>query len=98
MDLVLRDQAHRLLLGDRRIALVIDEDQLELGAAETRQALVAASGKLSSSGCLLLTISAAISAAAFDAWPAAAALPVSGHRMPILTVSAARAGGEIGHR
>src|SRR5262249_24365369 len=49
--------------------------------------------RLPNSGCLLLTISAATSAAAFDACPAAAALPVSGHRMPILTVPAACAGG-----
>jgi len=41
----------------------------------------------------LLTISAATSAAAFEAWPAAAALPVSGYRMPILTASAAVAAG-----
>ena len=38
-------------------------------------------------------MSAATSAAAFDACPAAAALPVSGHRMPILTVPAACADG-----
>src|ERR1043166_1725334 len=51
-----------------------------------------ASGMLASSGCALLTMSAATSSAAFDAWPAAAALPVSGNRMPIFTRSAARAG------
>src|SRR5262249_53553531 len=53
---------------------------------------VAASGKFASSGCALLTMSAATSAAALEAWPAAAALPVSGHRMPIRTLSAAAAG------
>ncbi len=38
VDLVLRDQARRQLLGQRRIALMIDEDQLELGAAQVGQA------------------------------------------------------------
>ena len=38
MHLVLRDQARGELLRDRRIALVVGEDQLELGAAEIRQA------------------------------------------------------------
>src|SRR5262245_30884182 len=53
---------------------------------------VFARGRSPSSGCALLMISTATSAAAFEAWPAAAALPVSGHRMPILTTSAAIAG------
>ena len=39
---------------------------------------VAASGRLSSSGCALLTISAARLTAALDGWPALAALPVNG--------------------
>ena len=38
MHLVLRDQARGELLRQRRVALVIGEDQLELGAAEVRQA------------------------------------------------------------
>ena len=40
-------------------------------------------------------ISAATSTAAFEACPAAAALPVSGNSTPILTVPAANACGEI---
>ena len=93
VHLVLRDQARGQLLRERGIALVVDEDQLELRAAEIGQARASlASGRLPSSGCALLTISAASSAAALDAWPAAPALPVSGHVMPTLTVSAAAAG------
>src|SRR5262252_1995916 len=38
MDGVLRDQARRQLLGERRVALMVDEGQLELGAALVRQA------------------------------------------------------------
>src|SRR5882724_757204 len=48
-----------------------------------------ASGIPPSSGCGLLTISAAISTAAFEACPAAAAFPVSGNRTPTFTASAA---------
>jgi len=43
-------------------------------------------------GIAELTISAATSQAAFEACPAAAALPVSGNRTPTFTGSAARAG------
>src|SRR4029453_15149474 len=53
---------------------------------------VLARGRSPRSGCALLMISTATSAAALEAWPAAAALPVSGHRMPILTTSAAITG------
>ena len=38
VHLVLRDQARGQLLRERRVALMIDEDQLELGAAQIRQA------------------------------------------------------------
>src|SRR5437763_12441129 len=49
-----------------------------------------ASGMFANSGCALLTMSAAISTAALDACPAAAALPVSGNSTPTFTGSAAR--------
>src|SRR5262245_10557173 len=58
---------------------------------------VLARGSSPSSGCALLMISTATSAAALEAWPAAAALPVSGHRMPILTTSAAITGAAAEH-
>ena len=92
VDLVLGDQAQSPAAapatgcpGDRR-------NQLELGAAQIGQAFGRGERQLPSSGCLLLMMSAATSAAAFEAWPAAAAFPVSGHRMPILTFSAGHAG------
>ena len=78
------------LLGDRRVALVVGRDELDLGAAEAGQpAGVRRAECWRARDAALLTISAASCTAASAERPALAALPDNGKITPILTSAAA---------
>src|SRR5262249_30094231 len=83
LDLLLRNETLGFALAHLRLALMVDDDEDDLGAAEAWQALflASASGRSAPS----LTISAAVLIAATASMPICAVGPDSGSRTPILT-------------
>ena len=89
VDFVLRDQSRCELLGERRVALMIDEDKLELGSAHVWQAGGLGERQVAELRVRVVDDIGGDFGGGFGGLPGRRALPVSGQMIPILTGSAA---------